>query len=74
MLVILLLTRRMKDTPAEEGVKLDLVGTALSALGLGLIVLGILQLGYVGLRAAQARSARVARALAGDLADARGRR
>ena len=25
----------MKDTPAEEGVRLDLVGTALSALGLG---------------------------------------
>ena len=33
VLVILLLTRRMKDTPAEEGARLDLVGTALSALG-----------------------------------------
>ena len=48
VLVILLLTRRMKDTPAEEGVKLDLVGTALSALGLALIVLGILRSGTWG--------------------------
>ena len=38
----------MNDTPAEEGVRLDLVGTALSALGLGLIVLGILQSGTWG--------------------------
>src|SRR4051794_35583796 len=48
ILAILLLARRMKDTPAEEGVKLDLVGTALSALGLGLIVLGILKSGTWG--------------------------
>ena len=48
VLVILLLTRRMKDTPAEEGVQLDLVGTALSAAGLGLIVLGILRSGTWG--------------------------
>ncbi len=48
VLVILLLTRRMKDTPAEEGVKLDLVGTALSALGLALIVLGVLRSGTWG--------------------------
>src|SRR6476659_3377910 len=34
--VILALTRRMADTPPEEGARLDLVGTALSALGLGL--------------------------------------
>ena len=33
VLVILVLARRVHDTPAEEGVKLDLVGTALSALG-----------------------------------------
>ena len=33
VLVILVLTRRMADTPAEHGVKLDLVGTALSAPG-----------------------------------------
>jgi MFS family permease len=49
VLVILLLTRRMKDTPAEEGARLDLVGTALSALGLGTIVLGILKAGTWGL-------------------------
>src|SRR6188472_4136180 len=42
---ILALTRRMADTPAESGVKLDLVGTVLSALGLGLIVFGILRSG-----------------------------
>jgi MFS family permease len=45
---ILLLARRMNDTPAEEGVKLDLFGTALSALGLGLIVFGILKSGTWG--------------------------
>ena len=48
ILVILLLARRVADTPAEEGVRLDLVGTALSALGLGLIVLGILKGGTWG--------------------------
>ena len=48
MLIILLLTRRMNDTPAEEGARLDLVGTALSALGLGAIVLGILKAGTWG--------------------------
>jgi MFS family permease len=46
--VILLLTRRMNDTPAEAGARLDLIGTALSALGLGLIVLGILKSGTWG--------------------------
>ncbi len=48
VIVILLLTRRMKDTPAEEGARLDVVGTALSALGLGAIVLGILKAGTWG--------------------------
>jgi len=48
VLVILLLTRRMQDTPAEEGARLDLVGTALSALGLGAIVFGILKAGTWG--------------------------
>jgi len=33
VLVILLLTRRMNDTPAEAGARLDLIGTALSRLG-----------------------------------------
>jgi MFS family permease len=49
VLVILVLTRRMKDTPAEDGARLDLVGTALSALGLGTIVLGVLKAGTWGL-------------------------
>jgi MFS family permease len=48
VLAILALTRRMNDRPAEKGVRLDLVGTALSALGLGLIVLGILRSGSWG--------------------------
>ncbi len=46
--VILLLARRVNDTPVAEGVKLDLFGTALSALGLGLIVFGILKSGTWG--------------------------
>jgi MFS family permease len=46
--VILLLARRMADTPAEPGVKLDLFGTALSALGLGQIVFGVLKSGTWG--------------------------
>ena len=46
--VILLFARRVNDTPPEKGVKLDLVGTALSALGLGLIVFGILKSGTWG--------------------------
>src|SRR6476659_10622091 len=45
---ILLFARRVNDRPAEQGVKLDLVGTALSALGLGLIVLGVLRGGTWG--------------------------
>jgi MFS family permease len=45
---ILALTRRMADTPAEDGVKLDLVGTVMSALGLGLVVFAILRSGTWG--------------------------
>src|SRR5215510_6858718 len=48
VLGILLLTRRMADTPAEPGTRLDLVGTALSALGLGLVVYGVLRSGTRG--------------------------
>ncbi|MEZ5145187.1 MAG: MFS transporter [Acidimicrobiales bacterium] len=48
-LVILALARRANDAPAEEGVRLDLVGTALSALGLGLIVYGVLRSGTWGI-------------------------
>jgi MFS family permease len=46
--VVLLLNRRTADTPSEEGARLDLVGTLLSALGLGLIVYGILRSGTWG--------------------------
>ena len=49
VLVILALTRRMADTPPEQGVRLDLVGTVLSAVGLGLIVFGILKSGTWGI-------------------------
>ena len=48
VVVILVLARRVADTPAEKGVRLDLVGTALSAVGLGLIVLGVLRSGTWG--------------------------
>jgi hypothetical protein len=48
VLVILGLTRRIADTPAEHGTRLDLVGTVLSAAGLGLIVYGILRAGTWG--------------------------
>jgi len=48
VLAILALTRRISDTPAERGARLDLVGTVLSALGLGLIVYGILRAGTWG--------------------------
>ncbi len=49
VLVILMLTRRLADTPAEPGGRLDYVGTALSVLGLVLIVYGILRSGTWGL-------------------------
>jgi len=48
VLVILALIRRIADTPAAKGTRLDLVGTVLSALGLGLIVYGILRAGTWG--------------------------
>jgi MFS family permease len=48
VVVILLLARRVNDTPAAENVRLDLVGTVLSALGLTLIVMGILLSGSWG--------------------------
>jgi MFS family permease len=41
--VILLFTRRIADAPAEEPPKLDVVGAALSALGLALLVFGVLR-------------------------------
>jgi MFS family permease len=48
VLVILVLARRMKDTPPEKGVRLDIGGTALSALGLGMAVFAILRAGTWG--------------------------
>jgi MFS family permease len=46
--VVLLLNRRTADTPPDPDAHLDLVGTGLSALGLGLIVYGILRAGTWG--------------------------
>jgi MFS family permease len=46
---ILLLTRRVTDAEPEGRVRLDLVGTLLSAMGLGLLVYGVLRSGAWGL-------------------------
>ena len=43
VLLILLLARRIADAPPETRPHLDLVGSVLSALGLGLLVFGILR-------------------------------
>jgi len=48
VLLILLMTRRMQDVPAEGTFRLDLVGVVLSALGLGLLVFGVLRSGEWG--------------------------
>jgi MFS family permease len=48
VLVILALTRRMTDAPPETEVRLDVVGTVLSAIGLALIVFGVLKAGEWG--------------------------
>ncbi len=48
VIAILALARRMADATPETRVKLDLVGTVLSALGLALIVFGILRSGSWG--------------------------
>src|SRR6266704_1126572 len=48
VIAILALTRRLEDVPGEPDVKLDLVGTGLSALGLGLAVFGVLKSGTWG--------------------------
>jgi len=45
---ILALSRRMADAPPEHGVRLDPVGTLLSASGLGLVVFGVLRSGTWG--------------------------
>jgi MFS family permease len=43
VIVILILTRRIADAPSEKRARLDLVGTVLSATGLGLLVFGVLR-------------------------------
>ena len=43
VIAILLLTRRIADAPVEERPQLDVVGAVLSALGLGLLVFGVLR-------------------------------
>jgi MFS family permease len=45
---ILYLARRVADAPVQPGVRMDLTGTAMSALGLGLVVYGILRAGEWG--------------------------
>jgi MFS family permease len=49
VVIILALARRMDDTPADKGARLDIVGTVLSALGLALVVFGVLRSGTWGL-------------------------
>jgi len=49
VIVILLLTKKIGDTPPESGVHLDAVGTILSAAGLGLVVFGVLRSGSWGI-------------------------
>jgi MFS family permease len=48
VLAILALTRRIADAPPDKHPRLDLVGTALSAVGLGLVVFAILKAGSWG--------------------------
>ena len=43
VLAILVLSRKIADTPAESKAKLDLIGTVLSVLGLGMVVYGVLR-------------------------------
>ncbi len=45
---ILALSRRMADSPAVPGVRLDPVGTLLSAAGLGMVVYGVIRSGTWG--------------------------
>jgi MFS family permease len=49
VLAILVLSRRIADTPVGSHPRLDLVGTLLSVLGLGMAVFGVLRLSEWGL-------------------------
>jgi MFS family permease len=48
VIAILILARRIADAPVDERPQLDLVGAVLSALGLGLLVFGVLRSGEWG--------------------------
>jgi MFS family permease len=48
VIAILILTRRIADAPSERRPTLDYVGAVLSALGLGLLVFGVLRTGEWG--------------------------
>jgi MFS family permease len=48
VIAILALTRRIADAPVEERPKIDFVGVVLSAVGLGLLVFGVLRSGVWG--------------------------
>jgi MFS family permease len=48
VLGILVLSRRIADSPAVPGVRLDPVGTLLSAAGLGMVVYGVIRSGTWG--------------------------
>ncbi|MFF4579623.1 MFS transporter [Streptomyces sp. NPDC001389] len=48
VIVVLLLSRRVADAPAEARPSIDLVGALLSVLGLGLFVFGVLRSGEWG--------------------------
>ena len=73
VIAILALARRMADATPETRVKLDLVGTALSALGLALIVFGILRSGAWGFVQPKPGAPEWLGLSPGDLADARRR-
>ena len=74
VVAILVLARRIEAGEPERKVRLDLVGTALSAARPRADRARRPPLGDLGLRQGQARRARVDRALAGDLAAPRRRR
>jgi MFS family permease len=46
---MVVMARRIADAPADRSVKLDVVGTALSASGLGLVVFAVIRAGTWGL-------------------------